>query len=256
MSKGKAFRYAEVFEAWGTEVDSHSGAVASPKKRRHDISRLLCAVVSRPRLSKTIMEKAVGLMIHPFMHCRPLMALLSHSYRFINVRSSSRVPQRVSDELVGSILLLPLSYTNIRYPFASRILATDATPTQCGSCWAKAPQKVSRDLFSAAERKGENSRLDWTAADIANFPCDLVEAGKELSALVRALPWVSPHSFKPESTAHINIQEARAFGHELVRHAGRRIEYCRMLSVNDSRVCVGAFGKGRSSSISLNRELL
>ena len=54
------------------------------------------------------------------------------------------------------------------------------------------------------------------------------------------------------SVAHINIQEATAVLQEVIRQIEDGMRNVRFLIAIDSRVCVGAVGKGRSSSRALN----
>lgn len=71
--------------------------------------------------------------------------------------------------------------------------------------------------------------------------------------LLREMPWRTVAS-RPVGSEHINVRELRAaLRHAFQEARGRR--GLRVLSVLDSRVSIGALGKGRSASAQLNAEL-
>ena len=75
-----------------------------------------------------------------------------------------------------------------------------------------------------------------------------------LNELSRALPWRDVRSAPLGRKEHINITELRT-AVEAAITIGRRHPGCRVIILVDSRVAIGAGGKGRSCSISLNRVL-
>jgi hypothetical protein len=74
-----------------------------------------------------------------------------------------------------------------------------------------------------------------------------------LDEVVSQQVWESPEGWEFPALHHINLQEFSAFASELVRRIRAGDRDSRLLFLNDSRVVVGAFTKGRSSSIALNR---
>ena len=75
-----------------------------------------------------------------------------------------------------------------------------------------------------------------------------------VNELLRSIPWRPRLSRPVPGSTHINVREARvALG--CIAHAGRQRFSSRVLAVVDSRVAIGAGGKGRSASRPLNREL-
>jgi hypothetical protein len=75
---------------------------------------------------------------------------------------------------------------------------------------------------------------------------------QDVGALGLSLDWTFTASYNFPKAAHVNIQEARAISRCVKREANISKQPFRMLLLSDSMVCVGAFGKGRSSSFQLN----
>ena len=73
-----------------------------------------------------------------------------------------------------------------------------------------------------------------------------------MDALGLSLDWAVTASYKFPKGAHVNMQEARAISRCVKREAIIFKQPFRMLLLSDSMVCVGAFGKGRSTSFQLN----
>ena len=72
---------------------------------------------------------------------------------------------------------------------------------------------------------------------------------------IRGAHWKVDRSFQFSQSDHVNVQEARALKAALVQHRFQSgaSEVC--LNGTDSRVCLGAFSKGRSSAPKLNNVL-
>ena len=83
----------------------------------------------------------------------------------------------------------------------------------------------------------------------------MIEPTTAVDEVITSLPWVGPLGYKFINVAHINIQEANAVLHEVIRQVEDGLRNVRFLIAIDSRVCVGAIGKGRSSSRALNAVL-
>ena len=73
--------------------------------------------------------------------------------------------------------------------------------------------------------------------------------------VIRGAHWKVDRAFQLSQSDHVNVQEARALKAAVVQHCFRSdaSEVC--LNGTDSRVCLGAFGKGRSSAPKLNNVL-
>ena len=67
-----------------------------------------------------------------------------------------------------------------------------------------------------------------------------------------SLDWTVAGSYRFAKAAHVNIPEARAISRCVKKQARLAQQPFRMILLSDSMVCVGALGKGRSSSFQLN----
>ena len=87
-------------------------------------------------------------------------------------------------------------------------------------------------------------------------PTSMPRVDDVTNRLFKALIWKPHLSGKFARTAHINLQEMRALKLELKRMCCEDPPSCRLhrraVIGLDSRVCVGACSKGRSSSFKLN----
>ena len=67
--------------------------------------------------------------------------------------------------------------------------------------------------------------------------------------------WVATHSIAFEKRDHINLLELEMIRQEIRDRVVSGRGHCRVVNLCDSRVVVGAFGKGRSSSKQMNQKL-
>jgi hypothetical protein len=255
----KQVRYKETFVAWGTEVRGRRGRVGAPLLKRSMICGMLSCVLLQTHISKKILERAVAQTTHPLMHRRELLSILSDTYLFMNSISYQGVyciPDAIRSELVMLALCLPLCEADVRWPISEKVSATDATPTFMGACEAAAPSKVTHDMYRVSEHRGTYTRLDWPCFDISPAATRLKRPTAALADIVRSLDWHTTCSKPFHFIHHVNVQEMEALSVELQRvcttaslEGQRRVVAC------DSGVCVGAWGKGRSSSKQLNNIL-
>ena len=80
----------------------------------------------------------------------------------------------------------------------------------------------------------------------------LLQRNESIDALVKSMKrdQISAYAFR--TSAHTNLQEARALRNEIVRAALEEGAPRKIIVFCDSSVVVGAVGKGRSSSYRLN----
>ena len=92
--------------------------------------------------------------------------------------------------------------------------------------------------------------------DVEQFAAEQGQASEMLwlNELSRCLPWRQTTSAPLGRREHINLTELRTAVAAALA-VGRRHPGCRVIILVDSRVAIGAAGKGRSCSISLNRIL-
>lgn len=256
-STKKAFDKQYTFKAWGTQVDSQSGLVSVPTSKLRQIEMLTCALLQGGLVTKKAMQKLVGLFVHPFMHRRECMSIFNHVYKFIERTPeghSVKIPQHVKDELITAVLLLPLASSSARWPVSTQVSATDASSVAGGRAATLTNGAFSKTLYRFGEKRGEYTRLDWDTHAIEP-PTDMVKTPQSLVDTLMKHQWVETESCSFVKKKHINLLELEMLRREIVDRVDSERGGCRLVNLCDSRVVVGAFAKGRSSSVQMNHKL-
>lgn len=256
-SEKKAFEKSYDFKAWGTQVTSASGRVGSPFEKLKQIEALTHALVLEGKASKKALQKLLGLYVHPFMHRRELMSLFHHSYLYIEnlpEKGLSRMPAYVGDELITAMMMLPLAECNIRAPVSVQVSATDASSQMGGRASTITSPALAKTLYRFSECRGEHVRMDWESHGLEP-PTTMQPAPIALVDVMQHHCWTASQSLKFSKKEHINILELEMVKQEIKARANSGKSCSRIVNLCDSRVVVGAFGKGRSSSKSLNHKL-
>ncbi len=256
-SDKKAFTKQPSFQAWGTCVDSNSGRVGTPLFKLRQLRDLLEQVCNLPAVTKKLIQKCLGLVVHPCMHRRNIMCLLQEVYIWVEKmpeKHPCRMPKSVREELLCLALTLPLCHANIRRPVSCRVSATDASLDGGGRACTITTPEVCQTLYRYAVHKGEAIRLDWEHGALAP-PSEMSPAPPQLEALMNAHVWNTTHKCKFGHRQHINILELKMVKAELVERVQETCNPGRHVVLVDSRVVAGAYGRGRSSSKQINRIL-
>lgn len=256
-SDKKAFTHQPSFTAWGTHVEGSTGRVGTPREKLVQLSELIVQVCSLKKVSKKLLQKTLGLLVHPSMHQRLLMSLLQEVYLWVEKLDDSearRLPAAAREELLMFALCLPLCHSNIKWQVSPRVGASDACLDGGGRAATLTDQSIAETLYRYSEHKGEHVRLDWEKGRLAP-PSDMVSAPQELEDLMAAHVWNTTQKIKFGHKQHINILELKMIKEELKDLVKQTTAPMRAVNLVDSRVAAGAFARGRSSSKQLNRIL-
>ena len=189
------------------------------------------------------------------------------------------------DELMSLVFLWPLLETDLRTDptcdCAGRpiVFATDADGEGgIGACIGAVVGEHGQGsvtlwsrLYALSEEKGEYVRLDWAeagpevggAAEDATTlnlraakPPGILDRRALAAAFALSAEWKVQLRLPPRpqwgEPPHINVLEARAIMLSTGKIVKQGVQNNRIVVLSDSRVCVGAFSKGRSSSRKLN----
>ncbi len=260
VSETKCYVEQETFVALGTEVNGKTGEVGTPLQKRLNIAVLICRLLQLGKCSKKCMQKLLGLINYPFMHRRECMACLRLVFRWLYTFESGtrRITPEVQDELCAAMLLLPVASSNIRWPISPQLSCTDATLTRAGGTRAQVGQDLAESVYRLCEGRGEYVRTDWLAREKLGLCSPVTQMPypqAEVHQMLRALPWEVSRSVRLGRDAHVNVQELRAMKGELKDLALSQEGEGRHIDGVDSRVALGAWSKGRSSSWQLNAVL-
>ena len=146
---------------------------------------------------------------------------------------------------------------NIRWEVDSELTSTDATQFAGGSTRMSVCPELAQSLYRLTERAGADVHLlteEERASPNDSRPedCEVLPPSEEVSELSLRLGWGRPRSYRFSKKAHINLQEMRALQMEIKRWARTGTVNRRSIVFVDCRVVVGAYGKGKSSSLRLN----
>ena len=247
------------FTAWGTNVKGIQGKAGAPRQRRSALVCCLTMLSVQGTVDKKTLERLVHSTTHPFMHRKDFLSIFSAAYRFMTRMIYGpvyRIPTPVLQELVAAALLLPLADAELRWDVDCEISATDATPVRGGAVRGEVPYVYARELYRASEFCGEYTRLDWDAITEECLPSRMRRPARQLLQYIPSIRWRDLGGGAFRFKEHVNIQELQAVRGELQRLVVSRLgRGTRHVVLVDSRVVVGAWGKGRSSSKRLNNVL-
>lgn len=256
-SEKKAFNKEYCFKAWGSSVDSETGRIGSPVEKLRQVEELTIALLRTGCATKKALQKLVGLFIHPFMHRRECMSLFHHIYVYIESLPDNklvRLPHHIRDELLTACLVLPLSSSNARWAVSPQVAATDASSKGGGRASTLTTKVLAKTLFRFSERRGEYCKLDWVEHPIPP-PTDMHQAPEVLIQSMMKHCWSTTERTVFRRKEHINLLEMEMLKKEIQDRANSGRGNCRVVNLCDSRVVVGAYAKGRSSSRMLNHRL-
>ncbi len=273
----KTTLHASKVHALGATIDGSRGWVAA---RAEHLAACFATWGSAVGAKGAKYEKAalgLGLLTHILMMRRDTLCLADRLFIWVHEVSLAparfrRMPDGVTDEVLVLALLGPLLGTDLRVRSHPELLCTDARGgafPRGGVCRSPILPAVSKELWRHRVRRGGFPRLDppsltllrehagwnadWAAelqgAEEEALEDNLVKTRSWVKDLVGALPWQrSSFGFPLPRHEHINLGEHRAMraGTRLLLKEG--IHDCRVLTIVDSNVVLGATAKGRSGS--------
>ena len=222
------------------------------------IAITVAVVLDVADMSKLEIQQLSGLWIPALMVRRPGLCLLSATFAWtagLPLEGRHRIPPIVRDELAILAVLAPCLHADLRAPVSTELHAVDATRTRAGGAVAHVPLHVAEELYRQSQTGGELLPLERAhLRDSEQREVTAVEA--VVIALTEALDFKETFAYQFSSREHISVQEeaavttlARREARSVTRH-GRRV-----VTLQDSRVSVGAGTRGRSRSRRLNAKM-
>jgi len=252
QSADKSVNASTNFTVWGTQVRGLRGVASSPLSRLAMLYTMTTCVLGLEFICAGILRRIVALFMHPFLLRRVLMSCFHRTFKWIETNKHAgwvRWPHDIRSELMCAACLLPFSYADMRMPISPVLSCTDATPTHGGGAYALVTPEIAREIYDAAETRGEYVRLDSAYKET---PTRMRAAPSHVVDVFNSLDWRVSRSYAYGSSAHVNLQELRGVKAELVERVCRSTEPERIVNGCDSRVTVGCWAKGRSSSFAMN----
>ena len=256
-SEKKAFDKEYIFKAWGTNVCSQSGRVGAPVEKLRQIESLARSLLIGGYVTKKALQKLIGLFVHPFMHRRECMSVFHHIYLYVEKLAEGklvRLPHHIRDEILTASLLLPMASSNIRWPVSTQISASDASLLAGGRAATLTSKSFAKVLYRFGEKRGEYCKLDWVNHNLPP-PTSMSAAPDCLIDALMCHSWTTTEKTRFRRKDHINLLEMQMLKSEIMSRINSGRGFCRTVNLCDSRVVVGAYAKGRSSSKQLNHLL-
>ena len=266
----KAFRDVTDASFWGVDLSGKEGIVRGSLKRAVPLAGLLLRVVKLGHATGKLLEILAGSIISLMLFRRRMLALLDSlfaSYRGRDRREIIALDGRTRSDLLCICVLLPLSATNLRARVSPRITATDASNWGEAAVVSSLPYFTAKEIFRHCLRKSLWVKLlapakAWLRAHEMLEVDEEVPEGEERyhshplwQLLAECLDFKELYATQKSGNRHINIGELRGTLRAEERHA-QRGGGCREIYALDSQVALGCLVKGRSSSASLNNELV
>lgn len=148
-------------------------------------------------------------------------------------------------------ILLPLAGCSARWPVSVQIAATDASSKRRGPASCLTSKALAKTLYRFSEKRGEYTRLDWDNLSI-DPPTNMELAPAALVDTLLKHHWATTQSTAFSRKEHINLLELEMVKQEIKDRVNGGRGHCRVVNLCDSRLVVGAYAKGRSSSKQMN----
>ena len=266
----KAFRDELNASFWGIDLDGRRGLLRGSLKRAVPLVGLLLRVAHIGISTAGLLEVLAGSIISLMLCRRRLLSLLDSLFESYKGRESSEMvvlDGRTKSDLLIIAVLIPLAVTNLRSKVSSRVTATDASNWGEASVIGKLEEKIANEMYRHTLRKSLWVRLlSPTAAwhrshgvlsveDEVPEPSDAYKSHPLWQLIAECLDYKLQYAKARTGNRHINIGELRAILHSEEIHS-LSSPSVREIYGSDSQVALGALIKGRSSSPSLNNELI
>ena len=260
----KRFSNQRLARFWGQEVDGLKGLVRASSARLWPTMLITLRVAALGLATVGLLESLAGSWISILGCRRRMFCIMDIIFEALSIEDQQKVI-RLSPSLIGELLslviLAPLAAVDLRCPFSKVLVATDASLDAMAAVTANIPQHAAAELCRTGLCKGRWTQL-LSPHDSWKKQHDLLSADMEVEdpytihpyweLCARALRYKEVWREYVSKQQHINLLEAKAHLREERRLAAQQPR-SRVPFALDSQVCLGAFTKGRSSSLGLNR---
>ncbi len=267
--EGKTFYGETSSEFWGALLEGDRGFVRSSLKRTVPVLYATLGVLKLGVCTISLLETLVGCWTSIFLFKRRLLSVLNVCYEALSSGKEQcevlRLSQALKDELLLCVLLCPLATTFLRARDSNFIYESDASDWGLAVGRAVLPSWLRSEIHRHRLRKSVWTKLLSPVKSLKRIrgvlpPAEELPGDGMISShplhieLGTCLQFEELEKRKSLTSVHINVLELRG----MVRSERRAaLEHFpgRSFSLADSQVALGAWLKGRSSSISLNQEL-
>ncbi len=219
------------------------------------------ALVDQPPLSPSGTSALLGHFTWFGLLARPMLSSFAEIYgrtTLPGLHSETPLSRRDLAELMAFVCLLPLCEADLSRPWSDLLGATDASVDfGFGACVAQCSPDRSRELGRLAERRGDYVRLDRLAdGEDSDDEPERTRIGKPHRLGIPKRAFRTVISARKNYDGHAGALETSAlvlFVKWLLRSTKRHAK--RTVVLVDAKAIVGAATKGRTSAVSIQREI-
>ena len=267
--EGKTFYGETSSEFWGALLDGKEGFVRASLKRTVPVLYATLGVLKLGVCTISLLETLIGCWTSIFLFKRRLLSLLNVCYEALSSGKDQcevlRLSQSLKDELLLCVLLCPIATTCLRARDSSFIYESDASDWGLAVGRSELPPWLRSEVHRHRLRKPVWTKLLSPVKSLQRIrgvlpPADELPGEGMISShplhieLGTCLQFVELEKRKSLTSVHINVLELRGMIRS-EKHAALEFFPGRSFSLADSQVAIGAWLKGRSSSVALNQEL-
>ena len=267
--EGKTFYGETSSEFWGALLDGEAGFVRSSLKRTVPVLYATLGILKLGVCTISLLETLIGCWTSIFLFKRRLLSLLNVCYEALSSGRDQcevlRLSQSLKDELLLCVLLCPLATTCLRARDSKFIYESDASDWGLAVGRAELPPWLRSEVHRHRLRKSVWTKLLSPVKSLQRIrgvlpPAEELPGEGMISShplhieLGTFLQFEELEKRKSPHPVHINVLELRGMVRS-EKHAAMEFFPGRSFSLADSQVSLGAWLKGRSSSIALNQEL-
>jgi len=236
-------------EVLGIELVGHDLTVGLSPEKIWKLLAMTQRLLNTPKCSGRELARIVGAWTWAGMLRRSFLSVFDAVYRFIAVAGSSKRPlwPSVRSELSVAAALSPLLHVSLAAPYSSQLVAVDASMVAVGVSAANVGAETVANAAALAvyQRAAVKSAIQYGL--LTDDVSSLLAA--PVNGLADDICWSDVVSWPWRQVEHINSLETRAVLTAIRWLLSSPANFGRRLVVlSDSRVVVGALGKGRSSS--------
>ena len=271
----KTFVAQEKADFWGATTQGEIGRVRAHREVTVRTMTLVVALLQQKSVTARVWLAILGLVVYVSLYARPALSFLEAVFHEADAYEPGVVfipSKRARAELATWLSFVPFMSVDLRAEVDTRVFATDASSRSCAAVVSQLPEALVREIWRQRPRRGVLQRYAGEDQSDACLPSnfngkegavsadngadeeapDAMRAGVWAAELCEAVGWEPLFHYSVRRHEHIVTKEARPIC-TLVRRlaAETRPGGSKVLAFVDSSPNIGAWAKGRSSSVRL-----
>ena len=256
LNEEKALVGARSFAALGAYFDGNLSVLGVHRRKRQLVAIAIVVAIFSSVFSYGEMASAVGVLNHCLLYNRALFSVLSDTFKWLShFRGGTWLPRRVVLELLTAVIFLPFAENDLRKDFSLHVRASDSSMHGAAFGAAPASREQLEYLLRRCDARGTSVRVTKPidSKSLSSVPSLLcLPLGKTEPDLLFKL--ILQWKWRYGNDVPIVLLEALAY-FSMVKYLTKREENHdqRHFHIFDALGASGAFAKGRSSSLRMNR---